>query len=240
MSAQPCHRGAAPKDARLFGTKALPALASAAGDLRWLLDRGYATRSAVELVGNRHALTRRQRIAVARCVCTAGQAVWRKQHELTPEALRDRELWLDGFNILTTLETALSGGVILVGQDGCCRDAAGVHRRYRKVEETVPALRLVAGAVRQWGTGPCRWWLDEPLSNSGRLKALMLDLASGEGWDWSVDLAPSPDRVLARCGEAVATSDSAILDRCDRWVNLTGWIIRERIPRAWRLHFGAG
>jgi len=241
MSNPPSHRGPAPKDARLFGPDALPALAAAVADLRWLLDHGYAIRSSVELVGNRHDLTRRQRVAAARCVCTAAQAARRAAHELTPEATRGRELWLDGFNILTTLETALSGGVILVGQDGCCRDATGVHRRYRKVEETVPALKLVAETARHWGVLRCRWWLDEPMSNSGRLKALLLDLAAREGWDWTAELTPSPDRVLARCGGIVATADSVVLDRCAAWVNLCGWIIRQRIPHAWRVDFsGSG
>ncbi len=46
------HRGLAPQDERLFAARQLPALRAAAADLCWLLDHGYAARSALELVGN--------------------------------------------------------------------------------------------------------------------------------------------------------------------------------------------
>ena len=80
-----------------------------------------------------------------------------------PAAVRGRELWLDGYNVLTVLESALAGGVVLLGRDGCCRDIAGIHRRYRKVNETVPGLHLVGEAVTAWGVSCCRWWLDKPV-----------------------------------------------------------------------------
>ena len=67
------HRGPHPEDAELFATAAIPALRAAAADLTWLLDRGYAVSSSLKLVGDRHYLAVRQRVAVARCVCTSVQ-----------------------------------------------------------------------------------------------------------------------------------------------------------------------
>lgn len=58
---------------------------------------------------------------------------------------------MDGFNVLTAVETALGGGVILVGRDGCCRDVAGIYSHYRKVEETVPALQAIGRMTSQCG-----------------------------------------------------------------------------------------
>ena len=46
------HRGPASKDEKLFGARQLPALQAATQDLCWLLDHGYASHSATELVGN--------------------------------------------------------------------------------------------------------------------------------------------------------------------------------------------
>ncbi len=88
-------------------------------DLCWLLDHGYASNSSSELVGNRHHLTSRQRLAVTRCACSTASAQQRRERELAPKNLRGRELWLDGYNILTVLESALCGGVVLLGRDGC-------------------------------------------------------------------------------------------------------------------------
>src|SRR5437867_12462670 len=50
------HRGPDHYDDRLFGAKAWPALPTARGDLCWKLNRGHASRSALELVGNRYSL----------------------------------------------------------------------------------------------------------------------------------------------------------------------------------------
>jgi len=224
------HRGLAPQDERLFAARQLPALRAAAADLCWLLDRGYALRSAVELVGNRHVLTARQRMAVARCACSQQDAQQRRQRQVESGQLRGQELWLDGYNVLSILESALAGGIVLLGRDGCCRDIAGIHRRYRKVNETIPVLRLVGEVAAAWGVRCCRWWLDRPVSNSGRLKALILDVAGQAGWNMAVALAFSPDRVLSQTDQVIATSDGIVLDRCQRWVNLCRLLITQQIP----------
>jgi len=232
MARHQTHRGAAAQDDRLFAARQLPALRAAAFDLCWLLDRGYAVRSANELVGNRHNLTSRQRMAVSRCACSREDADRREQLRIGPAQLRGVELWLDGYNVLTVLESALGGGIVLPSRDGCCRDIAGIHRRYRKVNETGPVLRMVGETVSAWGVTCCRWFLDRPVSNSGRLKTLILETAAEAGWKMDVDLSFSPDHVLSETDQAIATSDGVVLDRCRRWVNLTREIITTRIPNA--------
>jgi len=143
------HRGPDPEDERSFGPKRLATLREATGDLCWLLDRGYGIASATELVGDRYRLSRRQRIAIARCACSKAARERRQEHRVAPNKLRGQELWLDGFNVLTAVETALGGGVILIGRDGCCRDVAGIYSRYHKVAETVPALRAIESGNRR-------------------------------------------------------------------------------------------
>jgi hypothetical protein len=171
-------------------------------------------------------------MAVARCAATLAAVQARERRRVPPEQLRGLELWVDGFNVLTILESALAGGVILVGRDGCCRDVAGVHRRYRKVLETASALQLLGQTAGELGVVKVHWWLDEPVSNSGRLRSLILDMASQRRWPWEVDLVPNPDRVLSRTEHVVATSDCVILDRCRRWFNLSRWVISNRISGA--------
>jgi len=231
MARHQTHRGLAPQDERLFAARQLPALRAAAADLCWLLDRDYAARSALELVGNRHNLTSRQRMAVSRYACSEEDVRRREKLHVELAQLRGQELWLDGYNILTMLESALAGGVVLLGRDGCCRDIAGIHRRYRKVNETISALGLVGETALALGVSVSRWWLDKPVSNSGRLKTLILETASENGWNMEVELTFSPDHVLSHTDQIIATSDGIVLDRCQRWVNLVRLIIAERIPQ---------
>ena len=69
--------------------------------------------------------------------------------------------------------------------------------------------------------------LDEPVSNSGRLKALIADVAEAEQYLFKVDIQilKNVDRMLYH-KERVITSDSIILDHCISWVNLTAEIMK--------------
>lgn len=226
------HRGPDPRDADAFGLPARSALRAAVADLSWLLGRDYAPVSALKLVGDRWSLTERQRMAVRRSACSDAALARRARHRAAPEALRGQPLVLDGFNVLTTVEAALGGAVILHGRDGCYRDLMGVHGTYRKVEETAPAVHLVGEVMAALGAGPGLWQLDRPVSNSGRLRGLILDVAQARGWDWKVELVFNPDPLLARSPEIVATADSGILDRCERWFCLARVAIETRVSDA--------
>ena len=47
------HRGPHPEDKQLFAAEQCPRLREAANDLAWLLNRGYASTSALKIVGDR-------------------------------------------------------------------------------------------------------------------------------------------------------------------------------------------
>ena len=226
------HRGLHPNDTELFAEAAWPALRAATTDLSWLWSRGYAPDSSLKLVGDRHALRQRQRAAVARCACAAERVLARRGHMLPAAALRGANLAIDGFNVLTTLEVALSGGVVLIGRDGAMRDIAGVHGSYRKVAETVPALGIIAALVTSLGVARCTFLLDRPVSNSGRLRALIEQVASANAWPFQAEVVVDPDVDLSRTADVVTTADSVVLDRCTRWFNLARECVASAIPTA--------
>lgn len=232
LSSQRKHRGPHPEDQRLFAASHWQPLRSAAGDLSWLLTRDYALPSALKLVGDRYQLDARQRLAVARCACAEPLVQRRQRHQISPADLPGCSLWIDGFNALTSIEAALAGGVILVGRDGCYRDLASMHGSYRRVEETVPAILLLGALLAELQVGRCQWLLDQPVSNSGRLKTILGQLAAERNWDWQIELVPDPDAVLIRSDSVVATSDSQILNRANRWFNLARTAIDRCVPDA--------
>jgi hypothetical protein len=227
------HRGPHPEDARLFAPALWPVLREATGDLCWLLSRGYAEKSALKLVGDHYDLVARQRTAVARCSCSDSQAARRQGHCVAPEQLAGQSLWLDGYNVLTTIESALGGGVVLAARDGTYRDMASMHGSYRKVSETLPALTLLGRVTAALEVRQCLWYLDRPVSNSGRLKQLIEQVAAAEGWRWRVELVQNPDVPLAETSQIVATADSAILDRCAAWLNLARETVTGYALEAW-------
>jgi len=226
------HRGPDPRDALAFGPPCRAAVRAAVADLSWLLGRGYAPVSSLKLTGDRWRLTERQRRAVLRAACS-DQARERRLARQVPAAdLAGQNLLIDGFNVLTTIEAALGGAVVLVCRDQACRDIAGVHGSYRKVAETEPALEKLAGVLVELGVRQIGWLFDRPVSNSGRIRSLVLQTAAAGSLDWSVQVVDDPDAVLERSREIIATSDSVILDRCSHWFNLARHVIETRCPGA--------
>jgi hypothetical protein len=219
------HRGPDPRDAEAFAPDALPALRAAVADLAWLRNRGYAVVSALKLVGDRWNLTERQRMAVRRSACTDDDRNGRRARLIPPALLAGRPLWIDGFNVLTTIEAHLGGGVVIHCRDGTYRDIAGVHGTYRRVAETTPALDRLGARIESLRAGPVRWLFDRPVSNSGRVRAVVLEIAHQNGAQWSVDLVDNPDPILKAATVPVATADSVILDAGPVWFNLARDVI---------------
>ena len=234
------HRGPHPLDAQLFAPDQIDALRGAVRDLSWLLERGYAMKSALQLVGNRFSLHERQRLAVLRSSCGESARRDRLAREVKIENWRGQTLQLDGYNVLMTVEAALGGGVLLRGRDGCLRDMAALHGNFRRVEETAVAAHLIGEFIAEQNVARAVWWLDSPVSNSGRLKSLLIEIAAERGWCWEVNLAFDADAALKKLNDEgiVATADSVILDNVGAWTNLVGALVAQKVAAPWLIDLG--
>jgi hypothetical protein len=202
-------------------------------DLHWLLSRGYPEKASLQLVGDRYNLAQRQRKAVSSSTTDQKSLLSRRQREISLEAALTSSWAVDGFNLLVTLEVASRGEVVLLGQDGCCRDLASMHGRYRCTEATEVVVRELAKTWESWGVGSVLWWLDRPVSNSGRLASLLRSVSEEFGLDWSVELVPDPDPLLKVTEAVVLSSDAAILDVCTQWCNVTRSLLELREGVNW-------
>ena len=232
------HRGQHPSDAKLFGKSQVPKLQQAVKDVSWLLSRGYSGKSSLKLVGDRYRLQARQRLAIARSSCSRQAASRRRLHALPEEAMKDNILYIDGFNLLITVESSLSGGFILEGVDGCYRDMASIHGSYKRVMETEAAITLSGKAMEALAVRQAIWLLDRPVSNSGRLKQMILEIAGKNNWDWEAALHYNPDNLLAGQPAPIATSDSVILDGAAQWFNLARFVVGKHVTGALILPLG--
>lgn len=227
------HRGPGPADAKIFAAKAIEALRGAVADFSLLLTKGYAEKSALKLVGDKFSLTQRQRQAIMRNACSEMQLSRRRGRCIALSETAGRAVTIDGYNVLITIESAMSGGCIFKGRDGTFKDLASVHGTYRKVAETIPALELTGSFLQEHNISDCKWLLDSPVSNSGRLKTLIAEIAEKNNWQWDIQLLINPDTELMKTDRIVASSDSVVLDNCKQWVNLAKEIIKQKTPDAW-------
>ncbi|MGZ8190313.1 MAG: DUF434 domain-containing protein, partial [Methylococcaceae bacterium] len=86
------HRGIHLNDRALFSGDQLLSLRDAVYEFCWLLNRGYARHSVMQLVGDHHQLAQRQRLAISRAACSNINRELRKKNCLQIEQIKDQHL----------------------------------------------------------------------------------------------------------------------------------------------------
>ncbi len=198
-------------------------LAPAVTDYRWLLDRGYPDQGSIRLVGDRYRLTGTERGMLYRGVFSRIDSARRASRlvDLLDAGLQPsiRELTVDGHNVLFTLWNSLAGRPVVVATDGFVRDVGGTRARLPH-DERFDRLALVLSL--ELATLPLQRvtiLLDEPLpwsrDHGGVIERTWRDVAGPGAPDLTAVTEPSVDAVVARTLRGgIATSDTAIIDRC--------------------------
>lgn len=227
------NRGKEASDDRLFGDpKMQQKLQEAARDMYYLLSRGFAEKSSLALVGNRYRLNARQQKALLGMSAGKQHIEKRNKQSVLPSDLSDQSLVIDGFNLLIVIESALSGAYVFKGLDGYYRDISGVHGTYKRVQKTEEAIVLIGNTIKELEVRSVSWYFDAPVSNSGRLKTKLRELAQEHQFPWDIHLVNNPDKVLATSEDIIVSSDAWILDRANQNLNLGAFLIEKFIKEA--------
>ncbi|MEG0773983.1 DUF5616 domain-containing protein [Clostridium sp.] len=145
--------------------------------------------------------------------------------------VKNKEIYIDGFNLIITLEVATSGGTLILCNDGTLRDIAGLRGTYKIIDKTDKAIEFIGNCLNELEVDKVKFFLDSPVSNSGRLKNRILKHSEYWNCNVEVELVNNPDQNLSTM-ERVVTSDSVILDNCISWLNLGRTIIENYIRDA--------
>lgn len=225
-------RGYVTEDERNFSPEAVEKMKIASRHILYLINEGYDLKQATVFVGNHFQLSERQRLAIMRSVASDQDRIKRKSKQLSLSELNGTEVWIDGFNIVITLEVLLSDSLLFTCMDGTIRDLAALRGTYRLIPETTDAVRLILDILQEASVGKVNILLDEPVSNSGRLKSLIAETAGSKYcFDLDIRILKDVDRTLYG-KEGVITSDSIILDHCSSWINLTSECLRRKNKQA--------
>ncbi|UOK41719.1 MULTISPECIES: DUF434 domain-containing protein [Flavobacterium] len=206
------NRGKDAKDDVLFGNQARLIFKEALRDLHYLLSRNYSEKNALQTVGTRYKLTQRQIRAIQSMAASEEQLTVVKSKIVTIENLKGKDLVLDGFNVLILLESLFSNAYLFRGMDGCYRDLSSVHGTYKKVSQTSQALDCVARFYKKHEIGNIIWIFDKPVSNSGRIKKMIEELADKENLNWTVILENNADQSIIEQQKITVSSDAFIIE----------------------------
>lgn len=212
-------RGYVPTDEKEFGAKSLEKLHKAGRDLYYLINQGYPIKGASTFVGNHYLLSERQRLALVRSISPKEQIEARLVKEKS-FGLEGQTVNIDGFNTIITMEIAFSDSTLLKCMDGTIRDLAGLRGTYRVIDKTKTAVKSIGKVLEKQKIKKAVFYLDAPVSNSGRLKECIINNLAGFDFEVQVEIINDVDSVLETM-ENVVTGDAIILDKCLSWFNLT-------------------
>ncbi|MCF8033974.1 MAG: DUF434 domain-containing protein [Desulfarculaceae bacterium] len=207
------------------------ALRQAARDMRYLLARGYPRELGLKLTGDRWGLDAPAREVLRRGAFAPREAEARRARLLPLSAAAGQAVGVDGHNVLITLESALSGAVLVAADDGVIRDIGQRGRHFGPSQATQQAAGLMMDALAGAGAGEVLILLDAPLSKSGELAAGLRAMLARAGMAGQARAVAAPDRELAAFGGLVASGDSMVIDAAARPLDLAGSIIRNLEPR---------
>jgi hypothetical protein len=204
-------------------------LQEAAEDFRYLLNRGYPRKAALELVGNRYGLTSDERHLLHRGIFSDADSKSRRKRRIPIGKVRSRDLAIDGYNVIITIEAGLSGQPLILGDDGFIRDISGLSGKFKKTEKTEEAFQLILDIVKRVKPLKTLFLFDSPISMSGELAQEVRSLLKKESLLGDARAVKVPEKILIGYPGVIATSDTAIIDQSKEVVDLAGDIIKKRI-----------
>jgi hypothetical protein len=207
---------------REFSEERVELLRKAQAEIHWLLNHDYPTKNVVEFVGNHYLFSKRQRLALTRATAPTSSLVLRKSKKL--DACENQIVHIDGLNLIITLEVALSESTLLKCMDETVRDLAGLRGTYRLIDKTDKAIILIGEKLDAMNVAEAVFYLDAPVSNTGRLKRRILDLLANYKCEVSVEVIDHVDKIL-KSRSHVITTDSIILNECESWINFAAELI---------------
>lgn len=203
-------------------------LQKTAEDFRYLLNRGYPRKAALELVGNRYGLTFDERHLLHRGVFSDSDSTSRQKRTISIHEVQNKDLAIDGYNVVITIEAGLSGRPLILGEDGFIRDISGLSGRFKKTETTEKVIQLMIDAIKKMKPRHTLILFDAPISMSGKLAQEVRSHLKRQNLSGDVMAVKVPEKILIGFPGVVATSDTAILDQSKKVLDLAGYILSER------------
>jgi hypothetical protein len=204
-------------------------LQNAAQDFRYLLNRRYPRKAALELVGNRYGLTFDGRHLLHRGVFSSKDSQARRKKRIYIKEIRNKDLAIDGHNVLITIEAGLSSRPLVLGDDGYVRDISGVSGSFKKTKRTEEAIQFIIRTLKEWKPRQTLFLLDAPISMSGRLAEEIRDRLKRDNLLGDAMAVKVPEKILIGFPGIVATSDTDIIDRSKKVLDLAGYVVTKRI-----------
>ncbi len=146
-------------------------------------------------------------------------------------ALRDRVVFVDGYNTSITTHSLLAGYPVYLCDDGFLRDTRGFFRREKESIVACCAFSEILDLLAYAGTSRVEVLLDQQISRSGELAREVRSMMAKRALSGAARCARDVDHQLKVCGSIIASSDGNVIDAASSVIDLPGEIARGRCIR---------
>lgn len=195
-------------------------------DLRYLLNQGYPRDSAVEFVSDHYRLRSEERHILFRCVFSTEDIEDHLSRLIDISEVEGKEVGIDGYNVLITVESILNGEKVILCDDGIVRDLQAIFGKYKMSESTEKTVIKIIKKLKEFEPGRIEIFFDKQVSKSGELAGFtrrQLDkqnstgnattVARTDSTVWNSEVSASSDRVIIEKSEKIIDIPSEFLDR---------------------------
>jgi hypothetical protein len=205
----------------------------AAYDLKFLLNRGYRKKGALNFVSNKYLLNKDERNYLFRKTFSDSKSISRQDKIIAVDAIGGRNLFIDGYNVLITSEIILNHDYdsLVMCDDGVLRDMKSVFGKYQMDKCTNNVIVRILKLINQYKPNCVNLLYDRPVSKSGELAKLTNSILKDQGIIGSSETLPNVDYELVKRSKLfngiVATSDGVIMDHADTVLDIPYWLCME-------------
>lgn len=195
-------------------------------DLRFLLNRGYRKKNALNFVANKYVLFKHERNYLARSIFPDSIANARKKKIINISEIKNKLLLVDGYNVLITVESICRKDYnsLVISDDFILRDLNAVFGKYKFNDYTEKALTNIMLLLEKYKPSHVTFFFDSPVSFSGKLANLTNELMEHYEVQGSANISKNVDFQIVEISKIqtgiIASSDSVIMDKVDKIIDI--------------------
>lgn len=97
---------------------------------------------------------------------------------------------------------------------------------YTVIDKTEPGIERIIAALQKHEVSKAVFFVDAPVSNSGRLKTLIAETAERMAFPIDIRMVKDSDAELKKCANVIS-GDSEVISECVSWYNLYEELVAE-------------
>lgn len=203
-------------------------LKNAIFDYFYLIQKKYSYKASLKLVSDKYRLNSTERTLLFRGVSDKESILKRRNKLIKSEDVKNKSLYIDGYNVILTLHSYLKGIPLFIGMDGLLRDVAEAHGKISRMKFLKKSTELLIQYFLKIEPQNILILLDSPVSNSKKLANELSNKLKENKIHGHAEVLRSPDYFMNNLTNGVcSSSDSIIANNCPAIFDIARNILQE-------------